>query len=147
MSGLTQFMHRPRRPRGCRSPDSGDAGYLQKLGFDYSICASSAPSCKVGFLNLRPRLGHFKLSIRLPDGGLGTAYLRRSGDKVQSCEPLRRRAWAFQERTLSPRIGSCFWRVRPVGVAKKTSIAGRYVVGRFQQPRLEMSAVTKAAPA
>ena len=69
-----------------------------------TICASSAPSCKVGFLKLRPRLGHFKLTIRLPGGGLGTAYLRSCSDEVRSYEPLYQRVWAFQERTLSPRI-------------------------------------------
>lgn len=78
---------------------------------DLTICASSSQSCREGFLNARPDYSENKIRLRLPGGGLGTVHLDSFlwwSPPVP--EPLGRRAWAFQERLLSPRVLEYGWR-------------------------------------
>jgi len=73
-----------------------------------TIVASRAAGVNDGFLGPRPAFGAtnpgevFDLPYRCKDGILGSVTLIREVER--SREPLDRRAWALQERLLSPRI-------------------------------------------
>ncbi|TVY57671.1 hypothetical protein LSUE1_G010308, partial [Lachnellula suecica] len=77
-----------------------------------TIAASRAETVEDGFLqprqvNVEPGVSFdlpcsFKLPYRCPNGELGSIYLAPLKTTVP--EPLDARAWAFQERMLSPRI-------------------------------------------
>lgn len=94
--------------------DEGDKALeIENMSYVYShatvtILASRAPRVKDGFLNDRMPLGHEKLDsvFRLPfissTRGDGSVILVHKISKP--VEPLSRRAWAFQERLLAPRI-------------------------------------------
>jgi Heterokaryon incompatibility protein (HET) len=74
----------------------------------FTIAASRASWVGDGFLTERPALGKenprkvFELPYRCPDGEMGSVVLVPRIQ--QSTEPLDRRAWALQERLLSPRV-------------------------------------------
>ena len=76
-----------------------------------TICAASAERCHDGFLEVRSRQDQWspsrrfsKLPIPCPDGTTGNILLRESRLYYPATEPLNRRAWALQERLLSPRV-------------------------------------------
>jgi hypothetical protein len=78
---------------------------------DLTICVSSSQSYREEFLNARPDYSESKIRLRLPGGTLGTVHLDSFlwwSPPVP--EPLGTRAWAFQERLLSPRILEYGWR-------------------------------------
>ncbi|KAK8108845.1 hypothetical protein PG984_014646 [Apiospora sp. TS-2023a] len=76
-----------------------------------TICASVSRSSREGFLHPRAEYSEMKIPLDLPRGKAGTAYL----DSYlwwdpPAPEPLSERAWAFQERLLSPRLLEYGWR-------------------------------------
>lgn len=86
---------------------------IDRMSYIYSharvtILASRASRVKEGFLHDRLRFGRerpeeaFKLPYLCPDGRVGSINL--VSRFVDPIEPLSTRAWAFQERLLSPRI-------------------------------------------
>ena len=89
-----------------------------------TICAASAESCHDGFLGKRleegpfsPGSRHSRVPFLCSDGSMGSVLLREQKLYYPSVEPLNRRAWALQERALSPRnltYGSwqLYWRCR-----------------------------------
>lgn len=76
-----------------------------------TICASTVQSCKYSFLQPRPDMSQQQIRLSMPGKRQGTLYLD-SHDWFQTpvAEPLRTRAWAFQERLLSPRLLEYGWR-------------------------------------
>lgn len=80
-------------------------------GSSLTLCASTARSCDEGFIE--PRLEHseFQLPVSLSDNKTGTIYLDRIlWFQPPIEEPLGTRAWALQERLLSPRVIEYGWR-------------------------------------
>ena len=76
-----------------------------------TISAASGEKCQDGFLATRSMHGDFsppcsfsRLSFACPNGESGTVSLRESTLYNTIIEPLNRRAWALQERVLSPRV-------------------------------------------
>ena len=76
-----------------------------------TICAASARACGDGFLEVRsnpdPWLAPVMISqIIFPclDGVMGSIFLKESRLYYPTTEPLNKRAWALQERLLSPRV-------------------------------------------
>ena len=75
-----------------------------------TISAASAERCQDGFLATRSLRGDFSplsnfssIPFACPNGRTGTVSLRESVLCYTSAEPLNGRAWALQERILSPR--------------------------------------------
>ena len=89
---------------------------IAKMGEIYenaqlTISAASAERCQHGFLATRSMHGDFappcsfsRLPFACPNGESGTVSLRESTLYSTIIEPLNRRAWALQERVLSPRV-------------------------------------------
>ncbi|KAK7960781.1 hypothetical protein PG988_011995 [Apiospora saccharicola] len=76
-----------------------------------TICASVSRSSREGFLHPREDYSEMKIPLDLPRGGAGTAYLDSFlWWSPPAPEPLSERAWAFQERLLSPRLLEYGWR-------------------------------------
>jgi hypothetical protein len=76
-----------------------------------TLCASTAQSCDLGFLQPRPDHSENQLQLSMPNGKFGTLYLDRiSWIFPPATEQLGTRAWAFQERFLSPRLLEYGWR-------------------------------------
>ncbi|KAF2431946.1 HET-domain-containing protein, partial [Tothia fuscella] len=78
---------------------------------ELTICASTAKSCSDGFLQVRPEYSEFHMPLILRNGSQGIIYF----DSYQFASPplgeiLATRAWAFQERLLSPRLLQYGWR-------------------------------------
>ncbi|KAI8951064.1 heterokaryon incompatibility protein-domain-containing protein [Xylaria longipes] len=76
-----------------------------------TICASIAKSVHDQFLQTRPDFSQFHIPITLSDRSQGTLYL----DSYEFAYPpvdenLASRAWALQERLLSPRVLEYGWR-------------------------------------
>ncbi|KAL2040624.1 hypothetical protein N7G274_006603 [Stereocaulon virgatum] len=76
-----------------------------------TVSAASAERCQDGFLANRslgvefpPSSGFSSVPFACPDGRSGTVLLREVKLYFPSLEPLDRRAWALQERVLSPRV-------------------------------------------
>ncbi|ERF73129.1 hypothetical protein EPUS_09127 [Endocarpon pusillum Z07020] len=76
-----------------------------------TIYAAHSPRCDHGFLNTRTLEGDDMPSTKssiidfpCPDGELGHLIVRKYKLYEPSGEPLENRAWALQERTLSPRV-------------------------------------------
>jgi hypothetical protein len=68
------------------------------------IAATSASASTEGFLHdRRESVPAFRLEANLPNGGRGTVILIPVEGRGRE-EPLARRAWAFQECTLAPRV-------------------------------------------
>jgi hypothetical protein len=76
-----------------------------------TICASTARSCDIDFLQPRPDYSENQLQLIMPNGRFGTIYLDRVPWMFPpATEPLVTRAWALQERFLSPRLLEYGWR-------------------------------------
>ena len=76
-----------------------------------TICASSANSCHDGFLHTRADYSECRIPLELPGGKQGNLYLdSHTWWSPPVKEPLGARAWALQERLLSPRILEYGWR-------------------------------------
>ena len=76
-----------------------------------TISAASAEKCQDGFLATRLRYGDIaspcdcqEIPAACPNGESGSVSLRETTPYHTSLEPLNRRAWALQERFLSPRV-------------------------------------------
>lgn len=80
-------------------------------GARVTICASSAKSSQAGFLHSRLESSEQKFRLKTSCGGYGTIYLDRYlWSRPPIAEPLSTRAWAFQERYLSPRVLEYGWK-------------------------------------
>ncbi|ERF74707.1 hypothetical protein EPUS_00837 [Endocarpon pusillum Z07020] len=78
---------------------------------ELTICASSTESCREGFLQSRPDYSEYQIPVKFPDGRGGTVYLDSHKCWLPpATEPLGTRAWAYQERLLSPRLLEYGWR-------------------------------------
>ena len=89
---------------------------IAKMGEIYenaqlTIATASAERCQDGFLatrslhgDLAPPCSFSRLPFACPNGESGTISLRESTLYYTIIEPLNRRAWALQERILSPRV-------------------------------------------
>jgi hypothetical protein len=78
---------------------------------ELTICASSAENPSAGFLEPRPDFSENRLQISMPNGREGTICLDRIFWLFPPVkEPLGTRAWALQERILSPRLLEYGWR-------------------------------------
>jgi hypothetical protein len=76
-----------------------------------TICASTAEHPSVGFMEPRPDFSENQLQLRMSNGQWGTIYLDRIFWSLPPVkEPLGTRAWALQERILSPRLLEYGWR-------------------------------------
>ncbi|CAG8977731.1 hypothetical protein HYALB_00012166 [Hymenoscyphus albidus] len=86
---------------------------LDKMGGIYknaflTISASSAASCKDGFLQTRipdhpPE--RFLLPFRCPDETMGSVIIQSEVDEgIRTLPAIDKRGWTFQERSLSPRL-------------------------------------------
>ncbi|KAI1760385.1 heterokaryon incompatibility protein-domain-containing protein [Hypoxylon sp. FL1150] len=72
---------------------------------DLTLCASTAHSCNEGFLQPRPDYSEHQLQLIMPNNKVGTLHFNFSWDEIDEIdEPLDTRAWALQERLLSPRL-------------------------------------------
>lgn len=70
-----------------------------------TLCASIARSYHEGFLHPRPNYSEYRLQVRLKNGSIGIVCLDRIFQSLpRATEPLGTRAWAYQERLLSPRL-------------------------------------------
>ena len=80
-------------------------------GAALTICASTSRSCSEGFLQARTDYSERSIGLSLPDGREGRIHLDgfQWGDPPVP-EPLSTRAWAYQERLLSPRLLEFGWR-------------------------------------
>lgn len=88
----------------------------------FTISASGAENCHVGFLNLRSPPIHQAVPLRVELGkeSQGILYISRRSNTFESNVlngPLNERAWEMQERMLSPRIlhfgrEQIFWECR-----------------------------------
>lgn len=78
---------------------------------ELTLCASSAESCDQGFLQPRPDYSENQLQLTMPNNKIGTIYFDRVKWRFPPIgEPLNSRAWALQERLLSPRLLEYGWR-------------------------------------
>lgn len=76
-----------------------------------TLCTSTARSCDIGILQPRPDHSESQLQLSMPNGKFGTIYLDRiPWSFPPATEPLGTRAWALQERFLSPRLLEYGWR-------------------------------------
>lgn len=71
--------------------------------------------------------------MKLPNGNIGSVCISVQGDYLPSQDPLNGRAWALQERLLSPRLlvystGTIYWQCQVK--------VGRNVIGSVRLPRL-----------
>ncbi|KAH6884912.1 hypothetical protein B0T10DRAFT_462606 [Thelonectria olida] len=97
------------RPRGSKS-DLLQMPNIFKYA-DLTVCASSSKTCTEGFLQQRPEYSERQITLNLPEGKLGTAYLDSyTWWSPPVSEPLSQRARAYQERLLSPRLLEYGWR-------------------------------------
>lgn len=78
---------------------------------ELTICASSSKNPRDGFLQQRPDHSERQITIELPEGSSGTVYMDTyNWHEPKVPEPLSQRAWAFQERHISPRLLEYGWR-------------------------------------
>ncbi|KAH8747849.1 heterokaryon incompatibility protein-domain-containing protein [Hyaloscypha finlandica] len=90
-----------------------------------TLCASTARSCSEGFLHPRPDYSDCQLRVCKPNGEIGTILM----DQIPwisplVTEPLGTRAWAFQERLLSPRLLEYGWRTLRWGCSCSARYSG-----------------------
>lgn len=94
-----------------------------------TICASLASSSREGFLHSRADYSEMKVPLHLPRGRVGTAYLDSfMWWSPPVPEPLSVRAWAFQERLLSPRLLEYGWRTARWTCSCTNGYSGRTVL-------------------
>ncbi|WQF82230.1 Putative heterokaryon incompatibility [Colletotrichum destructivum] len=78
---------------------------------DLTICASSSKTFTEGFLQRRPDFSERRILLNLPQNKSGTAYMDSfTWWSPPITEPIAQRAWAYQERLLSPRLLEYGWR-------------------------------------
>ncbi|WYZ44613.1 hypothetical protein EsH8_VII_001049 [Colletotrichum jinshuiense] len=114
---------------------------------DLTICASSSETCEEGFLQQRPDYSERKITLDLPEGKLGTAYLDSFiwwSPPVP--EPLAQRAWAYQERLLSPRLLEYGWRTSRWSCSCQNDYSGNNKLSIPKHPSRASDAVKTYTP-
>ena len=84
-----------------------EIGYMNQVykNATVTIAAASASNVQDGFLGRKSRPTGIQVNFPCPDGQLGTVYLVRKHEYMENAlGPLYHRAWALQERVLSPRL-------------------------------------------
>jgi hypothetical protein len=99
-------------------------------GAALTICASTSRNCSEGFLHARPDYSENTIGLNLPGGREGKIHLDSFlwWDPPVP-EPLSTRAWAYQERLLSPRLLEFGWRTSRWTCACCKSYSGHSQLG------------------